>query len=54
MSPLQGSTCLVSRTPGFQSPLSRALEPWAVLCRAFSAPSMQLRLTRMDVSPGKM
>jgi hypothetical protein len=45
--PLRGSTYLLSRTPGFQSPLSRALPPWAFLCRAFSAPVMRLSLTRM-------
>ena len=33
--------------PGFQSPLSRALPPWALLLRAFSATSIDLSLTRM-------
>jgi hypothetical protein len=35
--PFQGLTFTLSCAPGFQSPLSRALEPWAVLLRAFSA-----------------
>jgi hypothetical protein len=35
--PFQGLTFILSCTPGFQSPLSRALESWGVLLRAFSA-----------------
>jgi hypothetical protein len=33
--------------PGFQSPLSRALPPWAFLPRAFGALELGVRLTRM-------
>jgi hypothetical protein len=33
--------------PGWKSPRSRALPPWALLCRAFGAQDMQLILTRM-------
>jgi hypothetical protein len=33
--------------PGFQSPLSRALPPWALLLRAFGATFIDLSLTRM-------
>ena len=38
--------------PGFQSPLSRALPPWALLLRAFGATSIDLSLTRMPFGAG--
>jgi hypothetical protein len=35
--PLQGLKLVPSRIPGRQNPPSRALAPWALLFRAFSA-----------------